>query len=169
MPGVLKGGPRSGLPASVLTSPSRKSRASHTIPAPWVESLFSPSHTVRIWGERAAGEIQSKTASKLFKAHHCNKRPREEKGAGQQAVKQTPRLPEKQLEPHSLSDLAQNPSQALKQIPLASWRLSSEGQRAQSQESGNYALDSLFDLEHVLIILSAPRFPHLYNGGKGTQ
>ena len=79
-----EGGPRSGLP--VLTSPSRKSKASHTIPPPRVESLFSPRHTVRIWGKRAAGEIQSKTASKLFKAHLCNKRLREEKGAGQQVA-----------------------------------------------------------------------------------
>lgn len=50
-------GPR-GLPASVPPPPAPgKAEPSHTIPVRRVESLFSPSHAVRIWGKRAAGEI----------------------------------------------------------------------------------------------------------------
>lgn len=105
MPGVLEVGPRSRLPASVLTSPSRKSRASPHHPSTLGGKSILPKPHCWIWGKRAAGEIQSKTAGKLFKAHPATKDrgKKKRRQASRRPVKQTPRLPEKQLEPHSLS------------------------------------------------------------------
>lgn len=168
MPGVLKGA--QGLGCLCSPPPPRKAEPPTPSHRPgW--KVCSPQDTLLGFGAKELlGKFKAKQPANSSKPISATKDRGEKKAqASRWPVKQLPGLPEKQLEPHSLSDLAQNPSQALKQIPLVSLRLSSEGRGAQSQESGDYALDSLFDLEHVLIVLCAPQFPHLYNGAKGTQ
>lgn len=104
------------LPASVQPPIQQKqsplAEPSHTIPA------NSPSHTVRNWGKRAAGEIQSKTASSSSKPI-SNKRQtggrkkrRWPAGPAPGLLRQSPEkgeLHEEATRAPRLSDLLQNP------------------------------------------------------------
>ena len=121
-----------GLPASVCPTFQGKQNLLHHPRALGAESVLRKLHCYDLgqkscWGNSKQNSQQALQSPSL--QQRIERRKRRRPAGGQ---------PEEQLEPQRLSDLLQNPSQALKQIPPASWRLSSEGQGAQNWESGDW-------------------------------